>query len=173
MKTQFVKTIVMVLLFGALASCKKDENNQPDNNQATMPTSIVATWEAAGANLPTQALRDKYSKIMFTVGFDDDYTMVYYEKNGSTTTFTGRVAFSGTSYKHSSGSPLTYITILVEKINGQSSPGGWKGMFAFEPGNVMKLNIEPNVSGVQGPDAGKGFGSGSGGAGSVYTYVKK
>ncbi len=138
-----------------------------------MPTSIVGNWEIDGQNLPQQSWRDKYSKWTFTVNTDDTYSLKYIEKGGAITDFIGKVVVWASDVKHSNGTFIQYITINVTHINGQPLPGGWKGIHAFEAGNILKLNIEPNVGGIDGPTPKAGFGSGSGGNNSIYNFVKK
>ena len=138
-----------------------------------MPASIIGNWEVDGKDLPTQALRDKYSKWTFAVNADQSYSLKYIDKANKVTDFTGSVVLAGTITKHTSGSFMYNITINVVNINGQSAPGGWKGIYAFEPGGILKLNIEPNVGGVTAPTISGSFGSGSSGNNAVFNFVKK
>lgn len=172
-KVIILKSVLIIALLAVMAGCKKEETTGNTNNPGPIPTSIVGNWEVDGKNLNTQYEKDNYSKWTFTVDAQDLYSLKFYKKNGEVTDFTGKVAYLKSDYKHTSGSPITYMTIQVYKINGQDMPGGWKSMYSFEAGNILVLNMEPNVSGVNGPNAAAGFGSGSGGNNTVYRFVKK
>lgn len=168
------KTVLVVMVLATLASCKKEEETTPGGGgSATIPTTLVGNWEISGENLPKQSQREKYEKFTFSVGADDSYSLKYFDKNGDVTDFVGKVVVWDSDEKHSNGQLIQFININVETINGQSFPGGWKGIFVFEAGNTLKLNIEPNVSGVFGPTPRGGFGSGDSGEEGIYHYKKQ
>lgn len=162
------------MFMAALSSCKKDdEGGSGGGNSGPIPTSLVATWEIQGENLPKQGERDKYEKLVFVVNADDTYTLKYYKKSGGVDELTGKVVVWDSDEKHSNGQPIKNININVEKINGQPAPGGWKGIYAFEAGNILKLNLDPKVPGVIGATPSGGFGSGDSGNEGIYHYVKQ
>ncbi|MFX3625863.1 MAG: hypothetical protein ACN6I4_00755 [bacterium] len=169
------KFALVVMVLATLSSCKKDEETSPGggSNSGPIPTSLVGSWEISGQDLPKQSFRDKYEKWTFDVTANDAYSLKYFDKNGDVTDFAGKVVVWDSDEKHTNGVLIRFININVETINGQSFPGGWKGIYAFEAGNILKLNIEPNVSGVFGPTPRDGFGSGDSGAEGIYHFKKK
>lgn len=170
------KTVLVVMVLATLASCKKEEDPAPGggSSSASIPTSLVGTWQINNADLPTQHLRDKYEKMVFTVGADESYSLKYHAKSdGKVTDFTGKVVTWDSDEKHSNGQTINNININVEKINGQAAPGGWKGIYAFEANNTLKLNLDPNVPGVFGATPRGGFGSGDSGKDGIYHFKKQ
>lgn len=169
------KTLLVVMVLATLSSCKKDEETSSPSGggSATIPTTLVGSWEIAGQDLPKQSLRDKYERITFDVGADDSYSLKYYDKNGDISDFAGKVVVWDSDENHTNGQLIRFININVETINGQSFPGGWKGIFTFETGNTLKLNLDPNVPGVFGATPRGGFGSGDSGKEGIYHYKKQ
>lgn len=168
------KAALVVMLLATLSSCKKDdESSSGGSSSGPIPTSIEGSWEISGENLPKQLWRDRYEKWTFDVSANDAYSLKYYAKDGDVTDFQGKVVTWESDEKHSNGQPIRSININVETINGQSFPGGWKGIYTFEAGNILKLNLDPNVSGIFGATPRGGFGSGDSGNEGIHHFVKK
>jgi len=172
-----IHKIYPIALFAAMffiASCSDQSTNPtPDQEEEKIEGNIYSTWTCSGENLPTDAMRDMYTKLELTFVDDDTYTWIFYRKSGDNMTFKGDQFLSQTEDKHTSGAPFYWVNINVKTIDGQPSQGGWEGIMAFEDPTTLKVNVEPSAHGwTKWPNSEDGLGSGQSGMSSVYTFTQ-
>jgi hypothetical protein len=168
--------IVMLMAIG-FASCS-DKSPTPggdgnDDGKGDVEGSYAGTWVSDNSQLP-ESWQDEYSGMEFVVSDDDTYKWTYIKKDGQTAVFSGIIYHGKSEFKHSSGSAIWSLSIVVNELNGQQVTGGWDGIYTYENSTTLKMNVEPAVDAwTKWPTTEGGLGSGDKGFNTVYTFSKK
>lgn len=179
--TNYVKILLITTSMIAFTSCSKDDSPNPttnNNGNNNPPTQVegeyVGTWLSPNEKLPTQKYRDDYKSFELVLNSDKTYKWTFTPKVGNPGVFEGTITQDVTGYKHTNGSRIWQIGIIVSKLNGQPVSGGWNGIYTYENPTTLILNVEPSANGwTKWPTAEEGIGSGQDGEKSIYVFLKQ
>ncbi|MFZ4621715.1 MAG: hypothetical protein ACOYNS_14235 [Bacteroidota bacterium] len=160
-----MKKLLMLLVTLALLSaigCKK-EDDAVVTPVVTAP--IVGTWVSEGTNIAI-GLRGapfKVKKLTAVFNSDKSYTVTQVDSANVTTTFTGTITTTESTYSDTASASTTKGAKINTIVANQASPSAVTstGIFAISGSNMSYEIIQttPALSGVSAPTAAGGFGS--------------